>query len=199
MPLTSFWKCHFFDEICRKNFLGIFVKNWATFNSNFWSKCSWTRLRYDCIWQNFNIWKNLNILCKQYYAVGHIFMPNNPAIWSHWTWFLHMLSYLLLWNPVIGNPHLTFWLWFWNGDIRIRICMELFSRRRWRLVSAQVVSCCVYENTKHKRQCIKGNNQIFWQLDRYKPSPPSTKELHGIWLLCSYCWNNWCYSKIPLS
>ena len=26
--------------------------------------------------------------------------------------------------------------------------MELFSRRRWRLISAQVVSCCVYENTK---------------------------------------------------
>ena len=26
--------------------------------------------------------------------------------------------------------------------------MELFSRRRWRLVSAQVVSCGVYENTK---------------------------------------------------
>ena len=26
--------------------------------------------------------------------------------------------------------------------------MELFSRRRWRLVSAQVVSCWVYENTK---------------------------------------------------
>ena len=27
--------------------------------------------------------------------------------------------------------------------------MELFSRRRWTLVSAQVVSCCVYKNTKH--------------------------------------------------
>ena len=31
-----------------------------------------------------------------------------------------------------------------------RTCyMELFSRRRWRLVSAQVVSCCVYEESKN--------------------------------------------------
>ena len=37
--------------------------------------------------------------------------------------------------------------------------MELFSRI-WRLVSAQVDSCCVYETTKQKRQCMKGNNQI---------------------------------------
>ena len=28
------------------------------------------------------------------------------------------------------------------------LTMELFSRRRWRLISAQVVSCCVYENRK---------------------------------------------------
>ena len=31
---------------------------------------------------------------------------------------------------------------------------------RWRLVSAQVVSCSVYEKLKQKRQCIKGNYQI---------------------------------------
>ena len=36
--------------------------------------------------------------------------------------------------------------------------MELFSRRRRRLVSAQVVSCCEYEITKQQRQCMKGYN-----------------------------------------
>ena len=48
--------------------------------------------------------------------------------------------------------------------------MELFSRRRWRLVSAQVVSCCIYENTKQKRQCIKGKNQICCTIGQIRAS-----------------------------
>ena len=35
-----------------------------------------------------------------------------------------------------------------TNTLRDCFTMELSSRRRWRLVSAQVVSCCVYENTK---------------------------------------------------
>ena len=59
--------------------------------------------------------------------------------------------------------------------------MELFSRRRRRLVSAQVVSCCVYENVKqYRNRASRAITKVVWQLGRYEPSPPSTKELHGL-------------------
>ena len=57
--------------------------------------------------------------------------------------------------------------------------MELFSRRRWRLVSAQVVSCGVYENTNNRNSASRAITKVVWQLGRYEPSPPSIKELHG--------------------
>ena len=38
-----------------------------------------------------------------------------------------------------------------------------------------MVSCCVYERPKPERQFMT----IGWPLDRYKPSSPSTEELHG--------------------
>ena len=37
------------------------------------------------------------------------------------------------------------------SDARNRLVMELFSRRRRRLISDQVVSCCVYEMSKQWR------------------------------------------------
>ena len=45
----------------------------------------------------------------------------------------------------------------------IRQSMELSSRRRWRLVSVQVVSCCVYKTPKQSGQCMKDNNQFFYR------------------------------------
>ena len=55
--------------------------------------------------------------------------------------------------------------------------MELFNRSRWRHISAQFVSCCVYEITKQYRQCLKGNNQIclatdYFPLDVALPAYP---------------------------
>ena len=41
------------------------------------------------------------------------------------------------------------------------IAIELFRRRSWRLESAQVVSCCVFEIAKRWRQWMKGNFQFF--------------------------------------
>ena len=41
------------------------------------------------------------------------------------------------------------------------LSIELFSRRRWRLVTAQAVSCCVYENLKQRDSA----SRVVWQLD----------------------------------
>ena len=70
-----------------------------------------------------------------------------------------------------------------------RFTMELFSRRRWRLVSAQLsnefgycpwctVSIVLYFNALSLLFCIFINTTSY-HLGRYDTSPPSTKELHG--------------------
>ena len=68
-----------------------------------------------------------------------------------------------------------------------RQTMELFSRTS---VSAQVISCCVYELTKQQRQCIKRNNRIcltigqiqaftsFYSMDRRFVRNTTTKTLN---------------------
>ena len=70
--------------------------------------------------------------------------------------------------------------------------MELLWQMRWRLLSAQVESCYVYEVRKQKKKFTKYNNQIVWQLGWYKPSThisccaPRFKDLFGnIWISLS--------------
>ena len=57
--------------------------------------------------------------------------------------------------------------------------MEILSRRRRRLLSAQLVSSCVYEMPKQQRQFTIENNDFITIGYRYtyEPSPPSTKEI----------------------
>ena len=42
----------------------------------------------------------------------------------------------------------------------INFIMELFSRRRLRLISAQVVSCCVYENTNNRDSASRAITKV---------------------------------------
>ena len=91
------------------------------------------------------------------------------------------------WQELFSRRHLgpseigccVFVNWQNHGFSNVCSPMEFFSRRRWRLVSAQVVSCCVYELTKQVDSVQRAITKFVWQLGRYEPSPPSTKELYG--------------------
>ena len=67
--------------------------------------------------------------------------------------------------------------------------MEPFSGRRWRLVSAQVVSSCIYEMLKQYLEAIREGHytKFVFQLGRYEPSSHSTKELHVRYNFNSFC------------
>ena len=54
--------------------------------------------------------------------------------------------------------------------------MELLSRKRWRLVSGQMVSCCVCQNSWDSLG--RTITKFIWLLDWLDPSSPSTKEFH---------------------
>ena len=71
---------------------------------------------------------------------------NNSEIISQIDWAFEWLS-----GKALDSEHwyaATQATWWSNHGDNDTQAMELFSRRRWRLVSAQAVSCCVYENTK---------------------------------------------------
>ena len=61
----------------------------------------------------------------------------------------------------------------------MRSLMEPFSRRRWNLVWAKVVGCCVYEIPKN-RDSSWWTNLFHKVLGIYETSSP-TKELHGLY------------------
>ena len=67
-----------------------------------------------------------------------------------------------------------------------RLSMELFSRRRWRLVSAQLSNNFGYCPWCSVPFCIFINTTAY-HLGRYEPSTPSTKELHGLRLIHTTC------------
>ena len=50
--------------------------------------------------------------------------------------------------------------------------MDLLSRRRWMLVLAQVVSCCVNEMSKSRDCAWRTITKFVWQLGRYEASSP---------------------------
>ena len=83
-------------------------------------------------------------------------------MWSHW-------EYGLLFNSNIWSHWLTTRRWV------VRLPMELFSGRRWRRIAAKMVSCSVSETSINKTIC-----KFVWQLGKFEPLYPSTKELHGL-------------------
>ena len=70
----------------------------------------------------------------------------------NWTIGVIGLDYYICWLPLCPMVHR-------NNDAHY--CEELFSRRRWRLVSAQVVSCCVYETRKNKDSAWRSITNLF--------------------------------------
>ena len=57
--------------------------------------------------------------------------------------------------------------------------MELLSRRRWRLVSGQVVICCV-DKLQNNRKSLWGTiTKFVWRSVRYKPPFHCTKKFNG--------------------
>ena len=81
------------------------------------------------------------------------------------------------------------WHWATAIDARKRVSfVELYNWRRWSLVFARVVSCCVYEMSTHvPRQFYMDNIQIVWQLGGHKPWYSFSKEL----LILYVYWFGW--------
>ena len=71
-----------------------------------------------------------------------------------------------------------FW---WKFNIsKLGLTGSTTANRRWRLMSAKVVSCCVCDITKNRDNAWRAIFNFDWQLGRYKPSFPFTIEFHGL-------------------
>ena len=79
------------------------------------------------------------------------------------------------------------------------LTMELFSRRRWRLVSAQLSNIFGYCRLgMHYLIIFNFINTTAYHLGRYESASPSTKKLHDLPLLLLLAMNGFCIVDMSL-
>ena len=126
-----------------------------------------------------HFWKLLIVLISAF-CIGQ----SNLAPFNNWTEPKCRMTIFLLF---MENDFFTSEFALKSAFPRVLRSMELFSRRRWRLVSAQCQTTLVIAlDALPLLFCIFINSTAY-HLGIYKPSPPSTKELHGTTVTCKHC------------